>query len=196
MKLSERVDAYNRKFHKFPKMWFDKGWILGIWNCGNDYKGSGYYGSYPPKYLERIGALFPDQKDVLHLFSGSLPPGAYTRFDRRPEMEPDVVGEAKDLLKHFQPGSFDIIYADPPYSEADANCYGTSLISRNQVVKDCWSLLKEDGFLCWMDQVLPMYSKDCLRRVGEIGISRSTNHRVRFVFIFQKTSWKDLFNDL
>lgn len=192
MDLWDRVDNYNKHFYKYPRMWFDKGWMLGIWNCGNNYQGSGYYGSYPPKYLERISALFPDCKKILHLFSGSLPSGDYIRFDRRQELEPDVVGEAEQLSNYFKTESFDIIYADPPYSEEDAKHYGTSLINRNKVLKECHKLLRPNGFLCWMDQVLPMYSKDDFKRVGEIGISRSTNHRVRFVFIFRKAIWSDL----
>lgn len=189
----DRIRGYNRAFPRYPMMWYDKGWIMGVWNIGNNYKGSGYYGSYPPSYLQRIDSLFPDQEKVLHLFSGSLPEGPYTRFDRRPEMSPDVCGEAKDLASIFSPESMDIIYADPPYSEADANHYGTCLINRNQVVKDCFKILKVGGFLCWMDQVLPMYSRKEFRRVGEILITRSTNHRVRAVFIFQKIqhSWRD-----
>jgi hypothetical protein len=33
---------------------------------------SGYYGSYPAGYLDRIRALFPDKRRVLHLFSGKV----------------------------------------------------------------------------------------------------------------------------
>lgn len=194
----ERVRAYNKTFPKYPNMWYDKDWILGVWNIGNNYKGSGYYGSYPPSYLKRIGSLFPDQEKILHLFSGSLPPGPYIRFDRRSEMDPDVCGEASDLESFFDESSFDIIYADPPYSEADASEYGTCLISRNKVVKSCFKLLKINGFLCWMDQVLPMYSRTEFKRVGEILITRSTNHRVRAVFIFQKVEndWRHQFMEM
>ena len=194
----ERVASYNQSFPNYPSMWYDKEWMLGVWNIGNNYEGSGYYGSYPPSYLKRIGALFPDRKKVLHLFSGSLPPGDYIRFDRRPIMKPDICGEAADLLTLFEPNSFDIIYADPPYSEADAHCYGTTLINRNRVVADCFKLLELGGFLCWMDQVLPMYSRKEFKRVGEILITRSTNHRVRAVFIFQKIeyTWRDQLMEL
>lgn len=193
-----RVRSYNKKFPNYPSMWFDKDWMLGVWNIGNNYRGSGYYGSYPPSYLKRIGALFTDRKNILHLFSGSLPPGDYTRFDRQPEMNPDVCGEASELDQHFDATSFDIIYADPPYSETDANHYGTCLINRNKIVKSCFKLLEVGGFLCWMDQVLPMYSRKEFRRVGEIMITRSTNHRVRAVFIFQKieNDWRNQLMEL
>ena len=58
--------------------------------------------------------------------------------------------------------------------------------SRLQVIKECYKVLRPGGFLCWMDQVLPMYRKNEFKRVGEIMITRSTNHRVRAVFIFER----------
>lgn len=189
--LDERVKLYNGAFVHYPGMFYDKGWILGVWNIGNNYKGSGYHGSYPPSYLRRITSLFPDCKKVLHLFSGSLVPGKYIRFDINGELEPDVVGDAEELSQHVKENHFDIIYADPPYTESDALKYGNPMVNRNKVVKECHKVLKPGGFLCWMDMVLPMYSKKQFKRVGEISISRSTNHRVRCVFIFQKVFNED-----
>lgn len=188
LSLPARADLYNAAFPNYPKIIFDKGWVLGVWNIGNNYKGSGFYGSYPPSYLKRVTPMFPDKKRVLHLFSGSLPAGDYVRFDRRDDLPNgvDVVGEAEELTKHFEPDSFDIIYADPPYSEADAQNYGTCLCNRNKVVKECATVLAPGGFLIWMDQVLPMYRKVEWKRCIEIAISRSTNHRVRAVFGFQR----------
>lgn len=188
MTFEERVEAYSKAFPKYPKMICDKGWMLGVWNIGNNYRGSGYHGSYPPSYLKRITSMFPDAKDVLHLFSGSLPPGPYTRIDINPDLKPDVVGEAEKLSVVLPNNHYDVIYADPPYSGEDAAKYGVPLVNRNKVVKECWKVLKPGGFLCWMDMVLPMYSKKEWKRVGEIAISRSTNHRVRAVFIFQKVA--------
>jgi len=183
---ADRVANYNKTFPKYPKMIYDKGWMLGVWNIGNDYRGSGYHGSYPNSYMKRISSLFPDQKDVLHLFSGSLSKGDYTRFDINPKLKPDVVGEAENLSDYFELDSFDIIYADPPYTDSDALRYGNPMVNRNKVVKEAYKVLRKGGLLCWMDMVLPMYRKTEFKRVGEIAISRSTNHRVRAVFIFEK----------
>jgi len=47
--------------------------VQGVWLGGQDYRNaSGLYGSYPPYFLPRIFAMFPDAQRVLHLFSGSL----------------------------------------------------------------------------------------------------------------------------
>jgi hypothetical protein len=188
MELAERVDKYNETFPDYPRMWFDKGWILGVWNIGNNYKGSGYHGAYPPSYLKRIMAMFPDASNVLQLFSGSLPSGPYTRVDINPSVNPDVVGNAEVLSELVPNNHYDLILADPPYTESDALKYGNPMVNRNKVVDECWKVLKPGGFLCWMDMVLPMYSKNKFERLGEVCISRSTNHRVRAVFIFRKTA--------
>ena len=184
--MRDRAKLYNDAFPNYPNVWFDKGWLLGVWNIGNNYKGSGFHGSYPPSYLKRITSMFPDMEDVLHLFSGSLPVGDYTRIDLNADLKPDVVGNAEELSTLFDADSFDIIYADPPYTESDALKYGNPMVNRNKVVKECHKVLKPGGFLCWMDMVLPMYRKIEFQRVGEISISRSTNHRIRGVYIFRK----------
>ena len=108
------------------------------------------------------------------------------RFDIRPEMEPDVVGDARQLSGYFEPGSFDLILADPPYSEEDALHYGKPMVNRNKVLSECLKILKQGGHLVWLDQALPMFRKTEWRLWGAIGVVRSTNHRVRMVFIFEK----------
>jgi hypothetical protein len=187
--LDERVKLYNGAFPKYPSMWYDKNWLLGIWNIGNNYKGSGYHGAYPPSYLKRIHSLFPDIAScrTMNLFSGSL--GKLDRgikIDINPDLGPDVCCNAEEMSKHVKNNYYDLILADPPYSEEDALRYGNPMVNRNKVVKEAHKVLRKGGYLCWMDMVLPMYRKDEFKRVGEIAISRSTNHRVRAVFIFEK----------
>jgi 16S rRNA G966 N2-methylase RsmD len=98
----------------------------------------------------------------------------------------DMIGDAENLSNYFNPSTFEIIYADPPYSEEDARNYGFPLINRNKVIKEAYKVLIPGGFLVWLDQVFPMYRKVDYKLVGTINIIRSTNHRVRDVFIFQK----------
>lgn len=190
MKPVERVAAYNSAFPKFPNIFFDKGWIIGVWNIGNSYKGSGYYGAYPPSYLKRIKSMFPDKLRVLHLFSGSVKDNNAVTFDINPKLEPDIVGDAEDLAMEIKDSGlyspFDLILSDCPYSKEDATHYGTPMINRFTVVKECVKVMAPGAHLCWMDTVLPMYRKAELARVGEIMITRSTNHRVRAVFLFEK----------
>jgi len=190
MNLSERAAAYNTAFPKYPSLFYSKNFILGTWMIGNYYRNkTDYHGAYPHSYLKRILSMFPDvaEDDILQLFSGSLgreDPGI--RFDINPDLKPDIVGEAMNLSSYFPEKKFNLILADPPYSEEDANKYGIPMVNRNRVVKECVKVLKPGGFLVWLDQVFPMYSKQELKLVGTIGVVRSTNHRTRMVFIWER----------
>lgn len=193
MTLQKRVDNYNQTLGlKYPasQLHLQGNFVVGVWMIGNCYRNkTPYYGAYPHSYLQRVNALFPDRKNVLHLFSGSLDSEDVEdaiRFDKRPEMNPDIVGNAEHLSQYFNGEKFDVIFADPPYSNEDATKYGTPMVNRNRVVKECVKILKENGFIVWLDQTYPMYRKDELKLVGTIGLIRSTNHRVRTVFIYQK----------
>lgn len=176
---------YNRAFPNYPPLVSTERWLYGIWVIGNDYRNkTEFYGAYPRSYLDRVMSIFPNAKNILHLFSGSLSKGNYTRFDSVQEC--DVSGDAHQLSSYFPRNTFDLILADPPYSGEDADKYGTPMVNRNKVVKECYKVLKLGGYLVWLDCVYPMYRKDELRLVGTIGLIRSTNHRFRVVSIFNK----------
>lgn len=183
--LADRARFYSEKFPDWPPLRVDDRWLDGMWIMGNNYRTSGYYGAYPHTYLDRVSSLFPDAQRILHLFSGSLVPGLYTRFDRLPE-HADVVGDAEQLSTCFPDRKFDLIYADPPYSVEDCEHYGCAMVNRNKVVAECAKVLEPGGFLVWLDQVLPMFRKVELHMCGVIGMVKSTNHRFRVVTIFQR----------
>lgn len=184
MTLSERAAAYARAFPKFPPLRTDARWLDGMWVLGNNYKGSGFYGSYPPGYLRRVQSLFPDvaAHDTLHLFSGSLREGR--RVDLNPANVPSVAADATALP--FRDGSFRLVYADPPYSAADAVRYGTPMVDRRKVLREAARITAPGGHLVWLDTVLPMFAKRDWHWWGVVGIVRSSNHRVRSVFMFQR----------
>jgi hypothetical protein len=47
--------------------------VAGTWMIGACYKNPNpLYGAYPHGYLERVHAMFPDAKSILHVFSGGL----------------------------------------------------------------------------------------------------------------------------
>lgn len=184
--LQERAGFYKKTFPTWPAPRADERWIDGMWVLGNNYRGSGYYGSYPPNYLKRVMSMFPDAEKILHLFSGSLPKGNYIRYDLNQNLEAEVHGNAHNLSESFPTESFDLILADPPYSSEDADHYGVSVINRNIVIKEVGKILTPNGYLIWLDQVLPMFRKDQLYLCGLFGVIRSTNHRFRVSCWFRK----------
>jgi len=162
--------------------------LYGMWVLGQDYRNkTTYHGAHPPNYLERANSLFPDAERVLHLFSGSLPKSdAYTRLDMRDDIDTDVRGDATECDQLLAGRTFDLIHADPPYSEEDATKYGVPLVNRNKVVAAAAKILEPGGFLVWLDMVMPMYSKEVFDYMGTIGMQRSTNHRFRCVVLFRR----------
>ena len=220
--LAERVENYNTTFPKFakqaPLMATDR-WVYGVWIIGNNYqRAMDYYGAFPPTYLKRVYSLFPDvgNDQILHLFSGSLGDDERgDRFDINPETHPTICGDAEHLSR-FVKHPYRLIVADPPYSGMDAEHYGTAMISRNKVLKECleWNVLEDGGYIVWLDQVLPMYRKTETQLIGTVGyieynidsaelknvesvgmieVIGSTNHRVRCAFIFEKLPTTEIF---
>jgi len=185
MTIQERALHYNKTFPQFPDSHFSISarWISATWILGNDYRGSGYHGAYPPGYMPRISSLFPEG-NPLHLFGGSLTSGI--TVDRRitPEVRPRVQADA--LALPFRIDSFNLCYADPPYSDLDAERYATPMPERRKVLHEVHRVMRPGGFLVWMDTVLPMFRKDMWHWCGAISLWRSTNHRIRGVSIFER----------
>lgn len=118
LSLQDRADSYAKAFPKWPAPRIGGRWLDSVWVLGNDFRAkAGYYGEYPPNYLARIMALFPDARSVLHVFSGSLPRSKrYVTFDlqrvqqgRRKIVDPDVVGDAHSLHHFFETGPSGIV---------------------------------------------------------------------------------------
>lgn len=197
MTLRDRVDAFKAQYPDTPASWpwlveeDGRAVLYAVWVIGANYaNASEYYGAYPRSYLDRLMALFPDvaPSDVLHVFSGSLPPGPYTRVDVNPLLKPDVVGSVYDVAKLFQDRRFSLQIADPPYSDDDAEHYGTAMVDRFTVTQALARVAPAGGYLAWLDCVWPMHTKTQWLTVGRIYLQRSTNHRVRACHLFERTA--------
>ncbi len=196
MTLQQRAAAYAAAFPKFPAAWprvvqeRKHDVLYATWVLGNDYRTrSTYYGAYPHGYLPRVEALFPDLvagEAVLHVFSGSMPASSrYLRLDANAELQPDVVGSVYDAARLFGQ-QFQLVLADPPYSAADAEKYGTPMVNRGKALRSLAQVTQAGGFLVWLDVCWPMHRKDQWTTVGRILLQRSTNHRARVVSIFER----------
>lgn len=192
MTLAERAELYRNAFPKFQPLSVvetadRKQRLEGLWIMGNDYRvKSGYYGGYPAGYLDRVMSMFPDAQDILHVPSGSIPPGPYLRIDIRPEVNPDIIGDCHDIKALVGDRQFDLVLADIPYSQEDAEHYGRPMVRRNVVLKSCLEVCRPGGWVVWLDQVLPLFSKAACELTMAIGMVKSTNHRVRGVFGFRR----------
>jgi hypothetical protein len=188
MQWQDRIESYVRRTG-FPNSLFiaADGRVVGTWIMGNDYRvKSKYYGGYPATYLRRMGALFPDKSHVLHLFSGNVDlnttPG--DTVDIKSALNPTYVDDAQKLT-NVPLERYDLVMADPPYSEDDAERYGTTMVKRNTVFK-ALHRLSPGTHVVWLDQVLPMYRKDVFAVEAVIGMVKSTNHRFRVATVFRR----------
>jgi hypothetical protein len=189
MTLQDRIDNYVAETG-FPRTLFlgEDGRLVGTWVMGNNYHvTTSYYGGYPHGYLKRIKAMFPDKRNVLHLFSGKVDtkiiPGQ--TVDINDTNKADYVDDAQELTS-VPLELFDLVLADPPYSVEDCDHYQTTMIKRNKVMDALGRRLSTKAHVVWLDQVLPMYRKTDFDMVGVIGMVKSTNHRFRVITIFQK----------
>ena len=200
--LYQRADLFNQKYdHLGPPntpMFYianeEREFIHGFWFTGGG-NVSDFYGSYQTEYLNRVQCMFPDftgAKEVVHLFSGSLPPGPYTRVGMDPtgKYKSDFECDAHKLAS-FLPFNPSLIYADPPYSIEDSEHYQNSMVNRAIILEQCGLVLKSGGYVVWLDQALPVFSNNNLQLVGAIGFVRSTGNRFRLVSIFRKVEKKE-----
>lgn len=204
---------YNEAFLKRPPLAYGNGMVTGTWMIGACYKNPNpLYGAYPHGYLERVHAMFPDAKSILHVFSGGLNllNAIRAAWPHVPDYDKyvadlDAPGLDMELVDMHGPDEgryptwqgdvmdmpfewvqrFDLILADPPYSKEDAAKYDCPPPQRGQVMRALRRVCKHGGNLVWLDQVWPMHRKVDWKTWGTIGLVRSTNHRVRMVSMFE-----------
>lgn len=166
----------------------DDGRVYGTFIIGNYYKRTvPYHGAYPPSYLNRIRTLFPDNKKILHLFSGMLVKElGETTFDINPTLGPDVYGNAEELSRYFEPDSYDLIISDPPYDQKNAAVYGTKVPRTHLVMSELSKVVSGRGYVVWLCTRIPMYRKDQWDLAGLIMLYCGTNRLVRAVVILQR----------
>ncbi len=200
------AQLYAAAFPKYPPLAAHDGWLAGTWMIGNNYRRTNdLYGAYPPSYLKRVHSMFPDARKLLHLFSGGLRfadayQAAYPNVG--PFMEgyrielvdskgwdegrcPTYQGDVVQLPDDWS-GVFDLVLADPPYSADDAKKYGVKMPNLAKVMREAARVTKPGGNLVWLSTAFPMYRSDQWKLWGTIQLLRSTNHRVRGVFIFER----------
>lgn len=196
------AELYSIAFPDRPPMAVGRGWLTGTWCIGAMYRNPNpLYGAYPRGYLERVHAMFPEATRVLHAFSGGLTKevalGALQgglschkevelvdTHGPEDERHPTWRGSVASLPDEWG-GRFDLILADPPYSKADAERYGTPMPNRAAVIRELRRVAQVGATLVWLDTMWPPHRKAQWRCWGQIGLVRSTNHRVRLVSMFE-----------
>lgn len=152
------VDAVNAAFPKYPVTVEDKGWIYGVWYCGTSWTKVSLHGQYPPTFLKRALALFPESKDILHCPSGTVTgPGVTVDMISDEVRCPQIVAPADNIPLPDE--SFDLILSDPPYTKEDSKKYGCPPFPMGRWVKEAHRLLRTGGYLGMLHTYYPSYRR-------------------------------------
>ena len=182
------VAALNAAFPKYPVTVEDKGWVYGVWYCGTSWDKVRLHGQYPPTFLKRAMALFPDAGRVLHAPSGSLvglPAGHVTLDAIRDDVRrPMFVGDCAALP--FPCASFDLILSDPPYTKEDSARYGCAPFPARKFMAESRRVLRPGGYLGFLHTSYPSYRRAEWRLVGLICVVTGFLRATRMFSIFAR----------
>jgi hypothetical protein len=160
-------------------------WFLPRPNT-NHYKGG------MPLYAE--GWLLELAKDILeapnasilNLFCGMNKQGV--RVDLKENVTPDILADAHDFAKYFPFRKFDIVLADPPYSdEESSDLYGTPKINYKKWTSEVTKILGPRGILIvYHKYVMPNPDPNIYEVVKRVFIGNRIYHLPRVAIYFQK----------
>lgn len=139
------VAHVNAAFPKYPITVDDKGWVYGVWYCGTGWQKVVLHGQYPPGFLKRALALFPDARDVLHAPSGTLGPEWGTTVDLVVDAVRKPMYQASVAALPFADNSFDLYISDPPYTDEDSKKYGTPPFPMRAMMSEAKRVLRGGG---------------------------------------------------
>jgi len=122
---------------------------------------------------------------ILNVFCGTNKYGL--RVDIKNEVAPDIIADAHELSHHVSQ-TFDIILADPPYSNQEAReLYGTPPLNYKKWAGECDKLLKKGGLLIiYHKNMMPNPNPDKYQVAKRVFIGTRVNHLPRVAIYFQK----------
>ena len=152
---------------------------------------------YCEKWLLELAAdilekPFDDLK-VLNIFCGMNQYG--TRVDIKEEVEPDFVLDAHNLTEQFRlEDEFDVILADPPYSNDEAKeLYGTPPLKYKTWTDQCMQILEPGKLLIvYHKYVMPNPNPEYFFIKKRVFIGSRTYHVPRVALYFERKEGDDL----
>jgi len=130
--------------------------------------------------------------DILNLFCGMNQKGF--RIDINPEVKPDHVADAHRFAENWNDSLFDVILADPPYSdEENKKLYQKSFFRKmpklnyKKWTAQCDKVLRKGGLLIvYHKYVMPNPNPDKYEVVKRVFIGNRTYHLPRVAIFFRK----------
>jgi SAM-dependent methyltransferase len=168
---------------------YSHGWTYGVWYTGKGFTKNKLHGQYPPTFLKRALALWPDvpESRCLHVCAGTVQHGV--RVDLSPRFGPSVLANAEQLP--FRDGSFDLVLYDPPYDKKNAEIYGVAPKPPRwpHVMQEMARVLTPGGHIAILHWYYPSYSrrKMGVKLVGLIAVCVGFCSMTRMFSVFEKT---------
>jgi SAM-dependent methyltransferase len=176
----------NRVCSKYPITVDDKGWVYGVWYCGTSFTKVKLHGQYPPTFLKRALSLFPEAHNVIHCPSGTLngtSGGVTVDLIEDDARKPDVTACASDLP--FLDSTFDLYLSDPPYTDKDAEIYGTPPFPLARAMDEARRVLVPGGYFGILHTYYPSYRRREWKLRGLIAVVTGFQRATRMFSIFE-----------
>jgi SAM-dependent methyltransferase len=182
------VEALNAALPKYPMSISDKGWGYGVWYCGTSWDKVRLHGQYPPTFLKRALALFPDAKDILHAPSGSLVnlPAGHVTLDASVDHVRLPMVQANCDAMPFPDSSFDLVLSDPPYTPEDSKIYGHATFPEAKFLKECHRVLRPGGYLDFLAFHYPSYRRADWGLIGLFAVVTGFKRKTRMFSVLER----------
>lgn len=130
--------------------------------------------------------LGKEELDILQLFCGRNKYG--TRVDIKDEVNPDLIGDAHKLSTFLPQHTYDVVFADPPYSTEEArDIYGTPKLNYMAWTREADKYLESGGLLVvYHKYIMPNPNPEKYVVAKRVFIGNRTYHLPRAVIFFQK----------
>lgn len=128
------------------------------------------------------------QNRILNVFCGMNKQGI--RVDLNPEVNPDVLCDIHELSEHLPAAEYDVILADPPYSDEETDkLYGKHLprLNYSKWTKECDKFLRCGGlFIVYHKFMVPNPDPEKYEEVKRVCILNRRWHLPRVAIYFRK----------